>query len=129
MGFFSWFTQDTNKSISNIHSTRERFTVYMHDNRGNKWEETGYDGYGVFGCKDYYELVAEMNPKKTKEIFAKRGKEYELRCVGIDLAYDDNHNTLEAGHGVIFPNLTEDKEWEWKDEAPPGCPYQGYFYY
>ena len=46
MGFFSWITQDTNKSISNCHSYKGSFTVYLLDNRGNVWEEFFYDGYG-----------------------------------------------------------------------------------
>lgn len=29
MGFFSWKTQDTNKSIANRYSNRPTFTVYM----------------------------------------------------------------------------------------------------
>ena len=61
MGFFSWKTQDTHDSIQNIHSEMHTFPVQMHDNQGNVWEESNYDGYGVFGGKDYYELLAEMN--------------------------------------------------------------------
>ena len=61
MGFFSWKTQDTDRSIANNYSTRKTFTVVMIDNKGNKWVEQSYEGYGVFGNKDYYELLAEMN--------------------------------------------------------------------
>lgn len=61
MGFFSWKTQDTDKSIPSKHSIKPTFKVYMKDNEGNMWEEDDYEGYGVFGDKDYYELVAEMN--------------------------------------------------------------------
>ena len=61
MGFFSWITQDTNESILNCYCGGEQFPVFMLDDKGNVWEETSYGGYGIFGGKDYYELVAEMN--------------------------------------------------------------------
>lgn len=107
MGFFSWKTQDTNRSISNMHSTRSAFTVVMHDNKGNTWTETSYDGYGEFGGKDYYELLAEMNGLTTRK-------------EGIDLAY--------SGKPCLHPNLTESKMWGWINEKPEDCEYQGYFY-
>ena len=66
MGNFSWHTQDTNKVIWNHdavkHDRRKKTsTVYMKDHKGNLWQEDNYEGYGVFGGKDYYELMAEMN--------------------------------------------------------------------
>ena len=57
MGQFSWFTQDTNHRIVN----GEEYKVIMTDNNGHKYVEYCYEGYGVFGGKDYYELLAEMN--------------------------------------------------------------------
>ena len=107
MGFFSWKTQDTNKSIANVHSIAPVFRVYMHDNKGNKWEENEYDGYGEFGGKDYFELLAEMNGKTTRD-------------EGIDLAYGDEP--------FLSPNLTESSNWTWKNRSPEDCKYQGYFY-
>lgn len=61
MGFFSWITNDTDKSIANVHSGKKTFKVVMTDDKGNKWIEDSYDGYGKFGGKDYYQLLAEMN--------------------------------------------------------------------
>ena len=52
MGFFSWKTNDTEKSIANVHSYMEAFEVTMQDDKGNKWVEPEYDGYGMFGGKD-----------------------------------------------------------------------------
>ena len=72
MGFFSWKTQDTDRSIPNRWSTRKPFTVVMLDDKGNKWFEQNYDGYGRFGGKDYYELLAEMNGL----VSIKTGEEY-----------------------------------------------------
>ena len=109
MGFFSWITQDTRKSISNVHTDRGPLRVTMTDNKGNRWHEDEYDGYGVFGGKDYFELLAEMNglgPDRDK---------------GINLVYD-------SGKKFLSPNLTENPRWEWKDEVPKDCPHQGFFY-
>ena len=116
MGFFSWKTQDSKKSIANSYSTRPVFTVYMTDDKGNRWKEDKYEGYGEFGGKDYYELLAEMNGISPEE-----GK--ELRIAGIELA---NPNTPDKK--CKHPNLTESPEWVWKDEMPETCPDQGYFY-
>ena len=107
MGFFSWKTQDTNESIPNIESSRKTFTVFMHDNKNNIWSETHYEGYGVFGGKDYYELLAEMNGLKTRD-------------EGIDLAFSDKP--------CLYPNLTKNPAWNWHNEEAEHCNEQGYFY-
>ena len=59
-GQFSWFTQDTNQQIGSEDENTLPF-VYMHDDKGNKWLEKNYEGYGEFGGKDYYELLDQMN--------------------------------------------------------------------
>jgi hypothetical protein len=107
MGFFSWITQDSGKSIANQYSGKKTFVVYLKDNKGNSWEETNYDGYGIFGGKDFYELLAEMNGKKTRD-------------EGIEIAFSKKR--------FLSPNLSEDSLWEWVDEEPEHCPDQGYFY-
>jgi hypothetical protein len=60
MGFFSWYTNDTNQPIWNVHTKKHKI-VYLIDNKNNKWAEPSYAGYGVFGGKDFYILLAEMN--------------------------------------------------------------------
>jgi hypothetical protein len=107
MGFFSFKTQDTLRSISNEESKRGTFTVFMHDNKGNVYKESNYAGFGEFGGVDYYELLAEMNGLKT-------------RSQGIDLAY--------SGKAYKAPNLTETAVWDYTNEAPQRCENQGYFY-
>lgn len=107
MGFFSFKTQDTGRSIANRHSRRRTFDVYMHDDKGNVYFEPNYDGFGVFGSVDFFELLAEMNGKKTRE-------------QGIDIAY--------SGKPYKSPNLTESAVWTYKNEAPERCEDQGYFY-
>lgn len=108
MGFFSWNTQDTNKSIANAHSSKDTFQVTMTDNKGNKFTEDNYDGYGIFGGKDYYELLAEMNGKVGRD-------------EGITLAFGKK--------AFIAPNLNEDPSAEWENTTPEDCEFQGFFYY
>lgn len=109
MGFFSFITQDTRRSIPNIHQEiRPTFKVVMSDNKGNKWIEEEYDGYGEFGGKDFYELLAEMNGLSSRED-------------GITLYF--------GSANYISPNLTESENWQYTPAAPVDCQYQGFFYY
>ena len=78
MGFFSWKTSDTKKSIANNCSGRKTFTVHMITENGMVFTENDYEGYGVFGGKDIYDLIAEMNKLNTKG---------EVRISSIDLLY------------------------------------------
>jgi hypothetical protein len=89
-GQFSWFTQDTNQQIGSEDENTLPF-VYMHDDKGNKWLEKRYEGYGVFGGKDYYELLDQMNGGSGD------------RSEGIRLAFDDA--AVNAGK-IKFPALT-----------------------
>ncbi len=108
MGQFSWITQDTQEAIRECYGCDDTSltTAYMHDNQGNTWEETKYEGYGVFGGKDYYELLAEMNELPPD------------RASGISLAFSDKPH--------ISPNLTRKKIWDWRDEKPKDNPNQGW---
>ena len=129
MGFFSWKTQDTDKSIANEHSNRKTFRVQMMDNKGNVWTENNYDGYGLFGGKDFYELLAEMNGF-VSEKYEKGTEEYtdEARGFGINLAFKDNGSGI-ATEGVYYPNLVEKANgWVYEMGGPDNCEYQGYFY-
>ena len=126
MGFFSWMTQDTDKSIANEYSTRRTFPVTMIDDKGNKWDEPNYEGYGLFGGKDYYELLAEMNGCSCEL----EGEKYtdNMRSQGINLCFKDNPSG-EHTPGVKFPNLVEDSDgWVFVEKGPSTCPDQGFFY-
>jgi len=107
MGFFSWKTMDTNRSIPSSYSSRKTFPVTMTDDKGNKWTEKEYEGYGVFGGKDFYELLAEMNGGGD------RGK-------GITIAFDDK--------AFISPNLNQSDTMPWVNQHPRNCEHQGFFY-
>jgi hypothetical protein len=108
MGFFSWMTDDTNKSIANIHSDREAFAVTMTDNKGNSWTEEEYDGYGEFDGKDFYSLLSEMN--------------------GGDGDRDHGIGLYFGKEAFLCPNLTEDPKWKWQNSRTDDCPEQGFFY-
>jgi gas vesicle protein len=90
-GQFSWMTQDTGNQIGS--EKQNTIAVTMFDDKGNKWEERSYDGYGEFGGKDYYELLAQMN-----------GVENADRQDGIDIAFDKK----KVKGKVLFPALVED---------------------
>lgn len=110
MGFFSWHTQDTNKSIANRYQKKRGvFTVFMLDDKGNSWVEDNYEGYGEFGGKDFYELLAEMNGLESD------------RSEGVRLAF--------SGKPYKSPNLVERKTgWEYIENEPKSCEAQGFFY-
>ena len=63
MGQFSWFTQDTHVQIFNDWDQHgDRQTIHMVDPiTGEDYKEEGYEGYGVFGGRDFYEFLADLN--------------------------------------------------------------------
>lgn len=126
MGQFSWFTQDTHHRIV----SDERKTVYLVDGKGNKWKEDFYEGYGVFGGKDFYELLAEMNGYSYKEYGDNSGVitipdgqkistdnvSEDMRQIGIHLAFGmDDSGNYEYPDGnnpnVKWPSITESGEY------------------
>ena len=126
MGFFSWKTMDTDKSISNSYSSRGAFKVDMLDDKGNVWTEPDYEGYGVFGGKDYYELLAEMNGV-TSDLEGEAYTDY-MRGEGISIAFKDN-GSGDHTFAVKYPNLVEEaKGWVYEMAGPDSCEFQGYFY-
>lgn len=132
MGFFSWKTQDTDRSIPSQYSNRKTFRVQMLDNKGNVWTEDNYEGYGNFGGKDFYELLAEMNGFVSQKglTYEVDGEAYtdEARGFGINLAFKDNGSGI-ATKGVLYPNLIEQASgWFYNESGPDNCEFQGYFY-
>lgn len=115
MGMFSWFTQDTHHRIVNC----EPYRVIMTDNNGNQYVEDCYEGYGVFGGKDYYELLAEMNG--YSQTHCKDGE--ELRDIGIRLAFENN--PYGTNPNVIHPSLSESGEY-FNGTPPVSDPDQGF---
>lgn len=108
MGFFSWKTNDTGESIANKYSNTKTFDVWMIDNKGNAWHEPEYEGYGVFGGKPFYELMAEMNG------------------IGWDEAIDKEQS---PDKNTLWPNLIrcDPGTYEWQNSKPERCEGQGYW--
>lgn len=129
MGLFSWITNNTKTSIWNKYSEGPHQTVTMIDDKGNTWVEHGYEGYGEFGGKDYYELVAEMNGQN------KSGE--EARLLGINLVFENN-SSGDVPHCKV-PRLVEgDFSGKAKEELidyyystlpPKTCPHQGNYFW
>ena len=103
-GQFSWMTQDTEQQIGS--EKENTIDVYMFDNTGKYWFEKAYDGYGEFGGKDYYDLVAEMNGYTADDAEEFGGTFKDFRGIGIKLAFGE----LEPKNGgpVLFPALVAD---------------------
>ena len=115
MGQFSWITQDTDEAIRECYGCDDEdlTTAYLHDDKGNVWEETKYEGYGVFGGKDFYQLIAEMN-----NLEGLTGDVNNDRSLGIELAFSKKP--------YLSPNLTRNKDWKWVNKEPESDPNQGW---
>ena len=123
MGFFSWKTSDTNRSISNVHSSRGAFKVYVlipNEFGGGYIEEDSYDGYGRFGGEDIYALVARWNcPEKCN------GDDEHDRLIGIDIACYDRDNA-----SLKYPIKITEYPTKYEYASPSNsCEDQGYFYW
>jgi hypothetical protein len=85
----------------------------MFDNKGNKWLEKRYEGYGDFGGKDYYELLAQMNGMANPD-----------RSEGISLAFSGKK-------GILYPALVVDPNFNYKThdftEEAPNDPNQSWY--
>ena len=126
MGFFSWKTSDTNRSISNCFSSRGTFPVYLLCPDGTVIEEIDYEGYGVFDGQDIYVLLAKWNiPEQCKDENENWLPDDDIRSYGMEIAFSEDNKTL------TYPiKFVEDPEGLSYDEVEPSinCEYQGYFY-
>jgi len=133
MGCFSWIAQNSNRSIIMYGYGNRRYpcrTCYMWDNKGRRWRETEYEGYGIFGGKDFYILLAEMNYEYGPEI-----DDEQKRTDGINIYFSGNNQPfIEGGFlkdsdinqiKLVYPNLTDCKEWTWQNISPKSCFNQG----
>ena len=112
-GQFSWMTQDTGQQIGS--QDENQIPVYMFDDKGKYYYESDYDGYGVFGGMDYYELLDKMN-----------GGEGD-RSRGIDLAFDK----IKTTSPVLYPALITRPNFNWKShdftQEPENDPNQSWY--
>ena len=127
-GQFSWMTHNTGKQIGS--EPQNTISVTMYDDEGNEWNERNYEGYGEFGGKDYYELMAEMNGYTEEDIENYKGTFKELRSIGIDLYFGKMEPR--TGEPVVYPALIEDEgyfNWRSHDftEKPEDDPNQSWY--
>lgn len=119
MGFFSWRTSDTYRSISNAYSSRGSLPVYLITPDNKKIYEPCYEGYGVFGRHDVFALLAQWNfPDKCT------GNEETDRNIWFNLTPDERNN-------IKFPlKFSENKNKNYDDLRPSSndYKYQEYFY-
>jgi len=117
VGQFSWISQNTNEAILESDSRKKaglNQTVVMVDNNNNYYIEKDYQGYGVFGDKDFYSLLAEMNGQGSE------------RIDGIDISF--------SGKTYLSPNLyiltpgKNPEDFKWSDTKPKDDPNQGWYY-
>ena len=125
MGCFSWFTQD--KSHTRIVIGYLDKPIHMigevNGNRVTYTERTYYEGYGVFGGKDYYEFMAQMNGKHLDD-FEGDNKREQLRSAGIEMAFDGDPYGMSTKWK--HPTLTIVEGDYHHGEAPEVDPDQGF---
>lgn len=129
MGFFSWKTSDTKVSIPNKYQqAKPTFKVHMITSDGRVFTEPCYEGYGEFGGKDFYELLAELNGVTTGSTDFKRLK-------GIDMFFKDNPSGDPNCCNLDIPKLVQHLPSDGdivglfnKLPHSESCEYQGFFY-
>ena len=149
-GQFSWLLPDGTPIYSD-HDNEG--TIYMLDDKGNKWAEDDYEGYGEFGGKDYFALAAEMNghaaprrsdskdirrnrsskdpfiPATNDELDARgtpdRAGDETLRGIGIDIFHSKERET---NPDIKVPRFTTDPNAKYDSlPDPEDDPNQGWF--
>lgn len=126
MGYFSWCTSDTRKSIGiGLENEVTAGEVYLLNPFGAPYKETNYDGYGVFGGQDVYALVAKWNaPEQCKDDNGDWLPDDKIRELGIDLAcYDNDHVQLRYPIKIVEHVMSYEEA-----EISPMCPFQGCTY-
>jgi hypothetical protein len=93
MVVYYFLTTDTLEPIY-FDSKNPPFKIIMIDNNGNKWTEPNYNCCGIFGGKDIFLLIAEMNAP-----FICDPKFRVSREEGLRLFTERKYNN------AIFPNL------------------------
>jgi hypothetical protein len=108
MGFFSWKCAKSGESIANQYSNKplSQRQCYLVTPNQTIYEED-YEGYGEFGGKDVYGLMADGDRDKGIDLFFSGEAPFKIKIV---LAKHYN--------GETYNDLKESED----------CEYQGYFY-
>lgn len=117
MGQFSWLDCRTGEQILDD-VEREVYLLVPMQFGGGHIVEHCYDGYGRFGGRDAYALVAQWNcPEKCV------GDDEVDRRIGIDIAcYDEQNAALKFPINVTYD---PDVKYEWAPPSP-NDPNQGW---
>lgn len=125
MGCYSWFTQDPSHTRIVISADLFEKPIHMIGKVNGEivtyTEKYGYDGYGHFGGKDYYEFMAEMNGKTLADFGGDKDK---LRQAGIDMAFDGDLRGYSKKWS--HPTLTLVEDDYHNGEPPKSDPDQGF---
>lgn len=132
MGFFSWKTIDpgNEQSIFNnksLHGPTPVVLLMPEEFGGENLIEVDYEGYGLFGCRDAYALIALWN--RSEDCV---GDDNEDRDVGIEVGcYDSQMALLEYPLRIVsleYYMKTKCNYEDFDDDVySKSCPLQGYF--
>ena len=90
MGFFSWECAVSKKDIMNRHTRQGATHCVLVCPDDSIIEEDDYDGYGVFGGRDAYDLLAFWNnPDLVDDPDAQGQNDWQYRDEGIMLHFSD----------------------------------------
>jgi hypothetical protein len=96
MGFFSWKTADSQRSIANAHTDKVRTVYLLQPNGKPPIKEPEYEGYGVFAGVDAYVWLTETNAESLGLDLAALSDE-EKRHIGIQLSVGSCYQDRETG--------------------------------
>ena len=90
-------------------------TNYLLSPDGEVFEEKDYEGYGVYGGKDAYALLAQKNVEAVREWkndpeWEPTGDNEEDRGMGIDMEHEYRPKTHEEIKQMIFDGITITKK-------------------
>jgi len=90
VGFFSWECAVSNEDIMNQYSQRGATQCVLVCPDDSVIEEDFYEGYGVFGGRDAYALLAKWNDPNLEDDPVMEGQDDEdYRDQGINIAFGD----------------------------------------
>lgn len=112
--YFSFITGDTNESVPVLNSGTG-FISYLVTRKGVAYRQIVYMGNGVFGGKNIYKLIAELNSITVKEV-------KELLNF-----YNDNFEHMAEAYEL--PKILRNPKAEWENcKYPRYCPNRGFNY-
>jgi len=90
-------------------------TNYLMSPDGEVFEEKDYEGYGVYGGKDAYALLAQTNVEAIREWkndpkWEPSGDDKDDRNIGIDLAMEYRPKTHDEIKQMVFEGITITKD-------------------